>query len=166
MKNIIWRDDDIGFHLDHDKLNKFKEIHELFNKHKLIHTIAVVAKDIDAPEARSLVKYIKKQKNIDIQLHCWEHLRVTPQEFIVSLPKSLAKMEKIFHVRPTVYYPPWNEISKGINDICKDFGMVADYSKISLKQYINNVKGDTVNFHYWADECKDLETALIKSKNE
>lgn len=156
---ITFRDDDIGFNND---INEFKAIHEIFNKYKVIHTIAVIAKDIDQPKFSPLVRYIRKQKNIDVQLHCWEHTRVTPKEFSVQLPQAIDKIQKVFG-RPMVFYPPWNEVAPWMIATCKENNIIINASKISLSQYLRGVRGETINFHYWSDECKDLEAAIIKS---
>jgi peptidoglycan/xylan/chitin deacetylase (PgdA/CDA1 family) len=159
---MIFRDDDIGFHVGNSaKLKRFKEIHSLFNKYGVTHTIAIVTENIE--KDKSLIKYIKSQKNIDVQLHCHEHIDYSKdlQKLHDHLPKAVEIATKLFS-KPTVLYPPWNASSIGVERISWRNGLKVVTNKISLSQYLKGVKGDVVNFHYWADECKDLEAALKK----
>jgi peptidoglycan/xylan/chitin deacetylase (PgdA/CDA1 family) len=159
---MIFRDDDIGFHAgSSQKLKRFKEIHSLFNKYGVIHTIAIVTENIE--KDKGLIKYIKTQKNIDVQLHCHEHIDYSKdlQKLQDHLPKAVEIASKLFS-KPTVLFPPWNASSIGVERIAWSNWLKVVTNKISLSQYMKGVRGDVVNFHYWADECKDLEAALKK----
>lgn len=159
----IFRDDDIGFHKG--KLKRFKEVHSLFNKYGVNHTIAIVTKDIE--KDKSLIKYIKSQKNINVQLHCHEHIDYSKdlQKLHENIPKAVEIATKLFS-KPTILYPPWNASSVGVERIAWRNGLRVSTNKISLSQYLKGVKGDVVNFHYWSDECELLEEALKKYVNK
>lgn len=162
---MIFRDDDIGFHAgSSEKLKQLKRVHNLFNKYGVIHTLAIVTKDIEKDS--KLINYINQQKNIDIQLHCHEHFdfQTDLQKLNDQLPEAVAITKRLFGKTPTVLFPPWNKSSVGIDRIAWRNGLKVATDKISLSQYLKGVKGNVVNFHYWSDECRDLEAALIKYK--
>lgn len=172
---IIWRDDDIAFahtyhqtqHLDQEEIfYRFCEVDKLFKKHNVSHTIAVIAKDID--KAEILVEYIKANKHIDVQLHCWEHLHYPHHLdlFEEHLMLGVEKLQKVFNKQITTFYPPYNDVVSKMINICKANKIELSYSKMDLQQYLKGMDRNIINFHYWSDECKDLETALIKYKNE
>lgn len=155
---IIWRDDDLSKDTD---LKKFKAVHELFNKYKVLHTVALICKDIE--QNKPLLKYLKSQKNIDVQVHAFEHydFQTNLQRLHEDLPKAIEIVTRHFK-KPTILYPPWNRSSIGVERIAWNNKLKVVSNKISLSQYLRGVKGDVINFHYWSDECEDLETALIK----
>lgn len=160
MKNTIcWRDDDLNFETD---IDKFKAVHELFKKYNVLHTVALICKDIQKEQA--LIKYINDNK-IDVQVHAWEHAdftQLTKDEMRVQFKKSIACIKKYFKKTPTVFYPPWNRSNAFVEEVATEFGLTVKDQKISLSQYLRGTTGDVINFHSWSDECKDLEAALIK----
>jgi hypothetical protein len=164
---MIFRDDDIGFHAgSSQKLKRFKEIHSLFNKYGVIHTLAVVTKDIQKDKA--LIKYINQQKNVNVQLHAHEHFdfQTDLAKLKDQLPQAVKIIEETFGKKPAVLFPPWNKSSIGVERIAWSNGLKVVTNKISLSQYLKGVKGGVINFHYWSDECDDLEAALKKYVNQ
>lgn len=160
---MIFRDDDISCFTN---LDDFKRVHDLFNKYETLHTIALIAKDIERHP--SLIDYIKSQSNIDVQLHCWDHIDLTECHIITvkaSLEHGIQKMEEIFNKIPTILYPPWNRSDERLEEACKEQKLEVSHKKISLPQYIKfngDVSESTINFHYWAaQEVMYLEAALI-----
>jgi len=146
---IIFRDDDIS-HLT--AVNQFAEIHKLFRSRVILHTIALIAKDINKNPA--LIEFINAN-NIDVQLHCWKHydlnndLKVTADD----LKKGCDTIEKYFNHRPNVLYPPWNKTSKGLEEVAANLGLTVSADKISLSQYIRHdgrFDDVVINFHSWA----------------
>lgn len=158
---MIFRDDDISKDTD---LKKFKAVHELFNKYGVLHTVALICKDIE--QNKPLLKYLKSQKNIDIQVHAWEHFNFQEnlERLHTELPQAVEIITKHFK-KPTILYPPWNKSSIGVERIAWTNGLKVITNKISLSQYLRGVKGDVINFHFWADEVKDLEAALKKYRS-
>jgi hypothetical protein len=155
---MIFRDDDVSKDTD---LKRFKQVHELFNKYAALHTVALICKDIE--QNKPLLKYLKYQKNIHVQVHAWEHFNFQTDlhKLHEQLPQAVELITRHFK-KPTVLFPPWNKSSIGVEKIAWNNGLKVMSDKISLSQYLRGVKGDVINFHYWADECKDLEAALKK----
>lgn len=149
----IFRDDDIS-HLTN--LEEFKKVHEFFNEHNCIHTIALLTKDIQRnPE---LVKYINSQNNIDVQVHSFEHIEfvfATDDEIRFQLNHSSTVIENLFGKKPTVLYPTFNSVDERVIRIAAECGLETSYKKISTLYYVrhNGVivtdeKELIVNFHY------------------
>ena len=160
QKVYIFRNDDLSFKTS---VNQFEEVHKLFKKHIVLHTIAVICKDIQKnPE---LIAFINKN-NIDVQVHCWDHYDFTlnHDELKVDLPKCVKAITKHFNHAPTTLYPPWNKSDAMVEEIAKENGLVVSNKKVSLSQYIRfegNVEEDVINFHSWClDEIMILEDAL------
>jgi peptidoglycan/xylan/chitin deacetylase (PgdA/CDA1 family) len=160
-KKLIWRDDDIHWSTD---LAQFIRVHELFNKYDAVHTIAVIAKDID--KNQELVEYIKSQPNIDIQLHCWEHISFTHNLDILKedLKQGIKKLEDVFGKKPTILYPPWNNTNDKVERIANLLGLKVSNIKVGISFYlkaVGKVDEETVNFHNWSvGDCIFLEQAL------
>lgn len=158
---MTFRDDDIS-HLTN--LKRFTDVHELFIKYGVIHTIAFICKDIEKnPE---LIAYINKHKDsFDIQIHCWEH---TPMPENVDLARDLRgcinAIEYQFGTKPTVVYPPWNRSDKYVVDVAESLGLTVSHKKTTLSAYVRtmgDIAEDVINFHSWSEpEVILLEPAL------
>lgn len=145
---ISFRDDDIGFLT---KLEDFKVVQDMFNRQQVKHTIALMAKDIE--KNPRLIDYILAN-DIDVQLHCWEHIDLTTDHTKVEdqLRNGIHTIEANFNKRPTILYPTWNKTDAFIDRVAEDLGLKVSATKLSLSQYVRvngDVKEDTVNFHYW-----------------
>lgn len=160
---MIFRDDDISYLT---KLEDFKRVHSLFEKYNVMHTVAVIAKDLDKnPE---LVEYLKSNKLIDVQLHCWEHydMSITDKDTLYKdISEGIRTIIDILGVEITTLYPPWNKSSEILEDVAVgELGLTVSNKKITLSAYIRcagQVEEDVINFHYWADsECIFIEPAL------
>ncbi len=158
---MIFRDDDISMKTS---VLQLKLVHDLFVKYEVIHTIAVICKDLFYnPE---IINYINNTPFFDVQFHCYCHQHnMTGKKF----EEALDIFEGAFYKRPTVFYPPWNycdpELEKHVNEL----GMKVSNEKASLHQYIARMgkNCDVVNFHYWnKKEVDQLETALKIYKGE
>ena len=158
---MIFRDDDVSVHTD---LARLKPVHDVFKKYMVMHTVAIIAKDIDMNT--ELVMYLKKE-NFDVQLHCFEHHHFPEMEhdkLKLDLQRCLNMFARCGFDRPTTLYPPWNQTTNKINIMAMaDFNLNVSTKKCSLSQYVmagGNVDVDVVNFHYWDKECDDLDEAL------
>ena len=173
QKKIIFRDDDIGYgyfipsenrHLSYEYvLSKFVEVDQLFIKYGVDHHIAIVANHFE--KAKELIEYIKKHPHIKPQLHCWDHddyAKLDDHKVINDLKNGAKKIHDTLGIIPTVFYPPFNSINEFGKLAAKMNGMDTSYRKMSLSGYLRGRLDDVINFHYWADECKDLEAALKK----
>lgn len=160
---MIWRDDDISVTT---KLEQFRFVHEIFKSFNAVHTIAVIAKDIEKNE--ELVEYINEhKKSIDIQLHCWEHYdhkELIEEKLTEFFKMGIGSIHNAFGVTPKIFYPPWNSVSDLAIRVAGSFGLTTNPGKCSLGYYIKhngNISFDTVNFHYWYEpEVNDLYKAL------
>lgn len=156
---MIFRDDDISVHTD---LAVLKPVHDIFKKHLVMHTVAIIAKDIDMNT--ELIMYLKRE-NFDVQLHCWEHYNMI--ECKDKLPVDLLRCMNMFKRCgidiPKILYPPWNVADSTVIHHASYFNLEVSTKKCSLSQYVaanGNVDVDVVNFHYWDEECRDLDEAL------
>ena len=161
---LILRDDDIQVETD---LKRFKEIHNLFIKYNVLHTISLICENIE--QNKPLVKYLQQQvklKNCDIQVHAWEHYDFTTnlEKLNEDLPKCVEIITRLFGKKPDTLFPPWNRSSKDVEYIAWRNDLKVSNQKISLSQYLRGVKGDVVNMHYWSPECEQLEEALISHR--
>lgn len=165
---MIFRDDDPSYLTTGDSFEQFKQVQDTFDRYNLTHTIALIAKNIELNPA--LIDYINS-KNIDVQLHCWDHMDMTTVEVILydQLYKGVEAIKKYFKNPPTKLYPPWNKVDDKVRSIAKELGLDCDEEKLSLPQYIRvkgHVSEHTVNFHYWAyDDRFLIDTALEIYKN-
>lgn len=157
---MTFRDDDVSYQTE---LIWFQQVHNLFKEAIMLHTIALICKDIE--KNQELIDFIKKN-NIDVQVHCWEHYDLTTNHVQANIDLNLCvnKIEEVFGERPTVLYPPWNKTDERLEAIAKDIGLTVSTEKVSLDQYIRvegAVKEEVVNFHYWNyEDIIRLEKAL------
>jgi peptidoglycan/xylan/chitin deacetylase (PgdA/CDA1 family) len=156
----IFRDDDISHTTD---IALFKRVHNYFKEAIVLHTIALICKDIETNP--DLIEYIKSQ-NIDVQVHCWTHYDMTTdyEQVKEDLQKCIVTIKAVFGERPTTLFPPWNRTDETVNQIAGSLGLKVSNKKISLDQYIRfngEVSEEVINFHYWAQqESILLEPAL------
>lgn len=165
MSKICFRNDDVGKDTD---LKLFKQVHSLFIKYNVLHTVALICNGIESN--KPLVKYLKYEVDkgrIDIQVHCYDHFDfcINPAQLSEDLPKSVEIITTLFGKRPTILFPPWNKSNPIVERIAGQNGLRVSNQKISLSQYLRGVRGEVINYHSWSDECKDLEAALIKYTN-
>ncbi len=162
---MIFRDDDFS-HLS--QLNEFRHVHEVFAWYGQVHTIAVMAKNLE--RNKELIDYVKSQDNIDVQLHCWEHLDYSNNEgyCFEHLKMGANKIEEVFGKRPTVWYPTFNRVSPVCIAHAHFLGMETSYHKRGLLSYVEKkgiVDEKVLNFHYWAySDLMFLEPALRIAK--
>lgn len=156
---MIFRNDDVSHETN---LQQFAAVHLNFYRYDVLHTVALICKDIQ--KAPALIKFINESK-IDVQVHAWEHTdftQLTRDEMRVQFKKSITCIKKHFKKTPTVFYPPWNKSNIFVEEVAAEFGLTVSSNKISLSQYLRGATGEVINFHSWSDECKDLEAALVK----
>ena len=160
-KELIWRDDDIHWLTN---VKEFSKVHDIFNKYKVKHTIAIIAKDFE--KNVELIDYIKLQTNIDVQLHCYEHISFPHNLDILKneLKLGIKKIEDVFSKKPTVVYPPWNRTNDKVQRIAELLDLKVSTIKVGLSFYlkaIGNVDENVINFHFWSTgDIIFLEQAL------
>ena len=97
---MIFRDDDIQ---KGTNIERFIMVDNLFIKHKVIHTIAVITEDLGYNH--NLVDYINKHSHIDVQLHCHTHIDFSianENELRKQFENGLYILKECFKVKPTV----------------------------------------------------------------
>lgn len=155
---MIWRDDDIGADT---RIATLEAVDDLFQRFRVRHTIAVIAKGID--RRPDLLAFIRERR-MAVQLHCWSHddLSADP-EARDDLARAVDLLGEHL-TRPTVLYPPWNRTSQELEAAAAELGLTVSTRKISLSQYIRcdgDVDCDVINFHFWyPPEFPQLEQAL------
>lgn len=169
---MIFRDDDVN---KLTMIDQFKKVHEIFVKHRVLHTIALIVNGIE--EHVELVDYLKKNfvnGTLDIQLHCYDHIKSTNsyEETEKDILLGIEAINSIFEVYPSHYYPTWNFVDDKVIEIASSFGLRTVTEKVTLSKYVQlngAVMEDVINFHYWAPEVMFLEPALkiyTKTKNK
>ena len=158
---MIWRDDDIS---KSTNLKRFKQIHNLFLKYKVLHTVSLICEVIE--ENKPLIKYLQQQiKNgsIVVEIHCWKHYDFTenPTQLITDLPKCIEAVTRLFN-KPTTLFPPWNKTNRHVDHIAFLNKLEISTQKMSISGYLKGQNEKVINFHFWADECDQLEDALKK----
>lgn len=158
---MIWRNDDVSYKTE---VGQFAEVHKLFKQYTVLHTIAVICKDIN--KNYELIKYIN-ENNIDVQIHCYAHIDftlLTEPQIKHQLTQCIEIIGKYFKHKPTVFYPPWNKSNLLVESVAHKLGLTVLNKKVSLSQYIRtagDVAEDVINFHSWAlPEIIMLEDAL------
>lgn len=143
-----------------ESLKRFIAVDELFIKYNKVHTIAVIADEIE--KAEGLVEYINAHPHIDLQLHGWQHILYTENHNIADnhFKWGIEKLQNIFGKTPTVFYPPWNASDSFIEETANKHGMEVSFKHITLEAYIMGAKGDVINFHYLYDSPLIIEKAL------
>lgn len=155
---MIWRDDDIG---QNTKLDVLQAVDDVFQRHGVPHTIAVIASRIDTRP--DLVELIRERRMI-VQLHCWEHDDLSVDAAARGeLERAVETLTSLF-ARPTVLYPPWNRSGPELEAEAARLGLTVSFKKVSLSQYMR-VRGDVtervINFHHWhVPDIELLERAI------
>lgn len=158
---MTFRDDDTSYLTN---LKRFTEVHELFIKYGVIHTIAVICKDIEKnPE---LIAYINKHRDsFDIQIHCWEHTPMPENtDLACDLQGCINAIQYQFGTKPTTVYPPWNRSDEYVGEVAESLGLIVSNTKTTLSAYVRTMGGveeDVINFHSWCEpEVMLIEPAL------
>lgn len=132
---VTFRCDDVGADT---KLERFKECHELFNKYNQINHIAVICKGLE--QNTELIQYIKSQKNIVIQFHCYEHVdaSILDAETVAKhLDLGIKILQDTFGITPTIWWPAWNKVSHIMIAESEKRGMIVSSDKVSLSHKEN-----------------------------
>lgn len=172
MKIITWRDDDPALQTRGQKFDQFKAFHRVFQKYGVLHTIALITRDVEQNEP--LINFIKEHRNeFDVQLHCVDHLDFTHnhKEVEWQLKTGADDIERIFGKRPTTWFPTWNKTDDFVNSIAERLGLKVSFRKISIDQFIRcdgDVVEDVVNMHFWnyGDQINLAEALKIYTRKQ
>ena len=162
---LIWRDDDIYMtkslieDIHFYNLKQFKKIHKLLTKRRFIHTLAIIASEID--KYPKLTKYLLKHKNeCSFQSHGWEHLdysEMSENDIYYYLDKANKKIEKTFCTKVTTFYAPYNKFSQKLRNVCNTLRLELNDDFVLPVQWLKGKRSKTVNFHYWAVNEKQMD---------
>lgn len=165
---MILRMDDMDPRID---LATLKPMHEEFMKRNIPMTIAVnnsmghrLGFDAD------VLKYVNEDtpaESWDIQLHSYNHDRMwslTYPECYANLYCNLNLTKRDFpRSNPTIFYPPWNEESETMKNVCNELGITMIESHLTMRELLWNGREDKDLFfwHWWdKDEQRTLTEAL------
>ena len=152
-KKIIVRSDDLDPRINLDDL---KHLHSLFLANNITFTVAVnnvigAARKFN----QDVIDYINSTPGWDIQLHGYEHQHLwymNYNELYQNLFTNLYLTKQIFvNANPTVLYPPWNEGSQTMQEVCKDLGLELHTSGVHIRFYVKWQRREDTNvfIHWW-----------------
>ena len=143
----LYRDDDINRFTD---IQVFLQIHDLFIKYNKTHLCVVEMKDLW--ESRGLWHLLMTLPNIEIALHCWEHIDysvLSYEQARIDIKKCLdyfySKKNGYKLKEIKLFCPTWNKSTLALSKACYDLGLALN----------DNSDGRTYNFHWW--ECINKE---------
>ena len=158
---IILRCDDFDPRITLDVL---KPLHEEFIKHNVPMTIAVnnlMGHRIGFDE--DVIQYVNNMTHWDIQLHGFEHDRywsMPPHYVYRDIYANLMLTKRDFiNSNPTILYPPWNESSKDLVDVCEKLGLEVRTENETLREFVEwnkRNKTDTYVWHWWNFDDRDI----------
>ncbi len=162
---IIYRDDDAPIH----GLTHFIPVHETLKKHGIVHTCAVICRNLD--RHHDFIDYVKSDPDsFDLQFHCLDHIDYSDDRNRDILNEQffegLKMFNKCFGYYPTVWYPCWNRTSEYSTAMAETFGLTTNPVKYSFGQVRRKAKaikeqGGVINFHHWAKEERDQLEEII-----
>lgn len=158
-RKIIVRSDDLDPRI---RLDDLKYIHSLFLANDIPFTIAVnniMGSNYNfRPE---VIDYINATQGWDIQLHGYSHDHLwymDRKELFQNLFTNLYLTKQTFiYSNPTVLYPPWNEGSQVMQEVCNDLGLKLHTTGVHIRFYVKwkRQTDDCVFIHWW--DLEDLK---------
>lgn len=166
MSKIIFRDDDAPVH----GLPDFITVHELLRSYGLVHTVAVITRNLD--RHHEFVKYVNSDPEFfDIQFHCHDHIDYSDKRNADILYSQFDEGLKMFYhcfgKMPDIWYPPWNKRSDYAESVAGQFNLRTSNVKFSFGQVLRKPEaikqsGGVINFHHWCKEERDWLEEVIK----
>lgn len=122
-----------------------------------------------------LIEYMKTAPNWDIQLHGWGHDMYSEWEYdyiLRDISAAVYWVEKLFERKPTIWFPPWNQMSLNMERVAKVLGLTINNESNDIAKFIRETKtgdfkGSSVYFHLWnrgEAELIDEMVELLKCK--
>jgi peptidoglycan/xylan/chitin deacetylase (PgdA/CDA1 family) len=170
MNKIIIRCDDWDTRL---RMTNVYPLHQEFVKRKIPMTVAVNnAMGGGYGHDPEVLKYMNESDpaSWDIQLHGYEHERYWTynlKELYRDMFANLYITKRDFiHSDPKIFYPPWNETSVNLVNVCKELGLTVKTSNRTSHEFLtwNNIaEQDCYYWHWWTpDDCRELPAVLDK----
>lgn len=169
---MIVRSDDLDPRI---YLEDLKHIHEIFVLNDIPFTIAVNNVMGNSYRFRpEVIDYINGTNGWDIQLHGFSHDHLwymSRNELYQNLYTNLYLTKQTFpHSNPTVLYPPWNEGSQVMQEICNELGLTLHTTGRHIRFYTKwnrRTDVDCLFFHWWdLDDLKYLPELFSIMKGE
>jgi len=175
---MIYRTDDVDHRTD---IGTLAQVHELFLAKEKIQTMSIVCGLIE--QNPSVIGYIKNTPNWDLQIHGFVHdnySQETSRRIESDLVACLDVMDRVFQIKPTRWYLPWNgwvaghgfDLVPRVAKIAKRYGVEVDYDCIYIGHFLAGQSGDpkfakdaqktTVYFHLWDQKDVDLVPRLLE----
>lgn len=155
------------------KLEILKPAHEEFVKRGIPMTVAVnnmMGHDYKIPQ--EILDYVNNTdpKTWDIQLHGLTHERMwtyNKSEMYRDIWCNLTLTKRDFiHSNPTIFYPPWNQTSKIMENICKELGLTVVVSSKTIREFLLDwaIENETMFYWHWQtpDDVEMLPKVLDK----
>jgi len=166
---VRFRDDDL-FWKEGQELHKWGDFSnqefifwdEKFKEHKVKHIVACICSGIDSnPE---LVKYIRANRHIEVQIHGWKHkpyYDLSYEECYNDFRKCKEKIKQRFGIVPTIWYPTWNKSGVNSDKAAEDLNLEVRKTHFTLPEYLGMGELDyryerEINFHYWSKDRKQI----------
>jgi len=154
---IVYRDDDIYLTSSERSgqiynFEMFKQAHELLSANNKIHTLAIIASEIDNyPE---MTEYILSRKDeFDFGVHGWGHSDYSKwdiKDFKQDLIKARNKIEKTFGIKCHWFFAPWNRFTDEMVEATKEIDLETNIH-YSLPEHPRQ-EDAVLCFHYWIPE--------------
>lgn len=130
---------------------QFKKVHEMIADAGQIHTLAIIAGEIENhPELKEYI--LNKKEEFNLQLHGFLHERYSEwskEAIKISLQRAKDKIENVFDVKVNWFFPPWNKRSPAMYEACKELGLKLDENWMNLTEALDRQNAETIRFHSW-----------------
>ena len=164
-QKIIVRSDDVDPRINVDDLIY---IHSLFLANGIPFTIAInnVAHYLYEFDPK-VIDYINSTEGWDIQLHGFKHDHLwyfARDELYQNIFTNLHLTKQLFpKANPTVFSPPWNEVSAIMNKVCAELGLTVHTTGTHIRFWLNWKRRDpnVIFIHWWDLEDLKLLPALF-----
>lgn len=149
-------------------LEKFKKCHEMIVAAGELHTIAIIAGEIE--NHPKMKEYILERKNeFRLAVHGWLHERYWewpyPDVVAESLERAMGKIITTFGFGSLTkeYYPTWNKRSDAMYAACKAIGLELNDDWMTIGEALSGVNKKAIRFHSWNDnEVEQLRKYLCQ----
>lgn len=130
---------------------QFKKVHQLIAGAGEIHTIAIIAGEIENhPEMKEYI--LERKAEFGFGLHGWLHERYSEWQtsaIVVSLGRARRKIFETFGEWCTEYYPTWNKRSPALYEACKSLDLLLNDDWMTLTEALTGEQKKAIRFHSW-----------------
>lgn len=167
---MILRDDDLPQNIP---LERMKLFHDIFIEYDKIHTMAIIASQLEKRE--DFVNWVNTIDHKDLTLHGWNHTsypEMKDDDIRNHLSLSIDAFNKYFNIIPKMWYLPWNGWTKElgftgiprVKKIAEEFGISVNEKAVNIGNLIKgDEKCDVVYFHAWQLGDEDYLKILLEN---